>query len=510
MVKQQSKTKNLLVVADLGASNPKFIVSFQKNQLDYFILDSRMEKVPASLVNKYREEEEWLGDERLASEDAFLQIADESNYWVFGTLSHYFDPEQRLDKSLKKYELGALRILCSLGILVHQRGIKYRNFNLDLCVLLPADEIGDQQRFLNYFEQIAQKWWFRGEVFSCHLRKTKIEREGAASLRYLLGKQQYKDEYKNKDIGLVMAGYRNVSFFVLRNGKAEVQESPIQGFHKCIENICRNNAAIQPAELNRALANAYYSMLPYELAKVPKEVYDQFFKVYRELPERSPSPSTLNSRIKSKQQELQQGKIFNYRLLDNSKDQHGSWIFKVRREGKFPEFKDCKEIKKLIKTGNQHLAEQELNDLVNEITKELNAYGEQFQNFLKRYFKEIDQLIVMGGASIFLYYWISSFCNRYDVLEIKERGLKASLPYETATYTSEQEGEVIQIDSLPKLREELVKDFGLDTKDKDYSSIPLRFLDCYCFYQLCLNQIKKEEKEQRKQEKAKQVSEEGH
>ncbi|MFP4135101.1 MAG: hypothetical protein ACLFTJ_13230, partial [Halothece sp.] len=461
-MKHSNKRKRIIIVADLGASNPKFIASFKRNKLDYLILDSRIQNVPASLVNKHREEEEWLIDERLPSEDAFLQLANEDDYWVFGPLSQYFEPEQRLDKNLKKYELGALRILCGLGLLAQQQGIKHRNFELDLCVLLPVNEIGDKEPFLNYFENMAKNWWFRGEAFSCTLRRKYVEREGASTLRYLLAKQQYKDKYKNQTLGLLMAGYRNLSLFVLKNGKAEVQESPIQGFHKCVENICRNNAAIKPAELNAALANAYYSLLPYELEEFPKEFYDIFKKVYLTL--RKEPRHNFDNYLTQKEQ-TREGKLFRYHFFNYSNDSDNDpddVIFNFKRTGKVPDFRNCEEIQKLIKTREPYNAKQELNNLINDIDKEINAYGDEFKFLLERYFKEIDQLIVIGGASIFLYSWITDFCNRYDLLKIDDKKLSFLPPYENSSYSYNPNRKVIEIDSLANLREELVESFGLD------------------------------------------------
>ena len=505
---EKDKPRKLLIVADLGASNPKFIISFKKNEPDYLILDSRIQKVPASLVDKYRKKDEWFIDEPLASADAFLKLSNEDDYWVFGDLSQYFDPEQRLDKEAKKYELGALRILCGLGILTQQQGIKHRNFNLDLCVLLPVNEFGDQEPFLKYFENIAKNWWFRGEAFSCTLRKTKIDREGASTLRYLLSNKQYKDKYRNQTLGLVMAGYRNLSLFVLRKGKAEIQESPIQGFHKCVENICCHNATIKPTELNAALANAYYSLLPYELEEFPQKIYDKFKGVYLNIGENSSGKNKKFDSYLTQKEQTPEGKLFRYHFLNYSNDSDDV-IFKFKRTGKVPDFSNCEEIKQLIKIQNPYNVAQELNLLIDDLNKEINAYGDEFKFFLERYLKDIDQLIVIGGASIFLYSWVTDFCNYYDLLEIDSQKMLFSPPYEKSDYFYNPERKVIKIDSLPQLKEELVKDFSLDEKEQIYSSIPLRFLDCYCFYKLCLNQIKKEDQEERRQKKAKEMSKEG-
>lgn len=521
---EKDKPKKLLIVADLGASNPKFIISFKKNEPDYLILDSRIQKVSASSLDKYRKEEEWLFDERLASKDAFLNLANEDDYWVFGDLSQYFDPEQRLDKEAKKYELGALRILCGLGLLTQQQGIKHRNFNLDLCVLLPVNEFGDQNRFLKYFENMAKNWYFRGEAFSCTLRKTKIEREGASTLRYLLSNKQYKDKYRNQTLGLVMAGYRNLSFFLLRDLKVEVQESPIKGFHQCIENISKNNSVIEPPELNAAMAKAYYSLLRYELETLPRKIYQKFEEMLGE--ERNFSSSDIKNKFQNGSNLTQNGKLFQYHFLTGNSHRidHQKYLrtYTVCRLGGTPSWEKCPEIQKLIKSKTSDLAEQELNDLVNDINKELEAYGEQFQTFLERYFQEVDQLLILGGASIFLYHWLSSFCNYWDQFKIEITNQKDnpreenyiyskfSPPYESSEYTPRKQAKkTIYIDSLPQLKEELVKDFSLDEKEQIYSSIPLRFLDCYCFYKLCLNQIKKEDQEERRQKKAEEMSEEG-
>ena len=518
----KSNKKKLLIVADLGASNPKFIISFKRNKVDYLILDSEIEKVPFSLFNKYREEEEWLIDERLASEDAYLQLAnDEDYYWLFGALSQNFEPEQRLKQ--KKYELGALRILCGLGVLTQQQGIKDRNFELDLCILLPVEEIGDKQRFLNYFENIAEKWWFRGEAFSCTLGKTYCEREGASTLRYLLNKQQYKDKYKKQNLGLVMAGYRNLSFFLIRNGNTEVQKSPAKGFHRCIEKISKNNAAIKPSELNAAMANAYYSLLRYELETLPKDIYQQFKAILGE--DKSLSSSEIQELLKTQNNLYQNGKLFQYKFVNGDSNYISykkclrSYVFS--RLGATPNWGECPEIKRLIKSTNPDIAKQELNDLVTDINKELKDYGEEFQTFLERYFQEVDQLLILGGASIFLYHWLSTFGNYWDQVNLEITNEKDdpreedyiysnfSPPYEKSSYFYNPERKVRKIDSLPSLRKELVDGLGLDTKETTYSSIPLRFLDCYCFYKLCLNQIKKEDQEQRRQRKAKEMNEEG-
>ena len=496
MTREKLKPKKILMIADLGASAPKLIVSFKRNQTSHLILDSRTLKIPAFLFDKHREKEKekQFVDEQLASEDAFLQLADdEEHYWVFGSLSKHFTSKERLDKNATKYQLGAVKILCGLGVLIQQEKLKYRNFDLDLCVLLPVDEFGYSEMFFKYFKRISKKWWFRGVEYSCSLRTTKVKREGASTLNYLLNHQDYQHQYQGKTIGLIMLGYRNLSFFLVKNGKAEVKESPVLGFHKCIENICDKNGAIKATELNAALANAYYSLLPHELEKVPGEIYDELQGLYNRFHD-------LNFNATAEKQQLEEGKLFKYEFSDYSDDSDHLKVH-IKRKGKSPEFKNCEEIKELIKTQEPYNAEQELDNLIHDIDKEIKDYGKEFQLWLEQYLKDIDKLIVIGGASIFLYSWITDFCNRYDLLYIDQQKSPFPPPYESSGYNHNLDRKVIHIDSLPRLREELVKDFEFDAKDKNYSSIPLRFLDCYCFYKLCLKEIQEEEKAQRKQKK---------
>ena len=496
----QTCSKNLVMVADLGASNPKFIVSLKKKKVDHLILDPQIKEVPASLVEKYRQKQEWL-TERSPTKDAFLQLPEDENYWVFGSLSDNFETEQEIDQEAKKYEYGALKILCALGLIVQENKIKARHFNLDLCVLLPIDEIGDKEIFLTYFKKIVERWYFRGEEFSCSLRKIEVEREGIGLLKYLLGSKSYKEKYQAEKVGLVMAGYRNLSLFSINGGELDVKKSPIKGFHQCIENIAKTNASINPIELNEAMAKTYYSLLPYELEDLPKELFRKLRLTCREHGVNRSVPEMKTKFQNDEEIKKRKNKLFEYDFFDyiEKRPYDREYTFEIKRKSVKINWEKSKEIRKLIKTKNPELFEMEVKSLSNNINKELNSYGEDFKFLLEQNFEDIDRLIIVGGAHIFLYKWICEFCKRFDNIYLDQRQVDnrdfyinppLSEPY---IYNADKIEDTIERDTLPELREELVNDFNLDL-DIDYSSIPTRFLDCYCFYKFFKKKLNKERK----------------
>lgn len=515
MANQSKKPKNILVTADLGASNPKFIVNFGKKQQFFLILDSKVQKVPKALLNKYRKDQDWMG-ERKPAEDAYLELADddsngEDDCWCFGSLSEAFTPEERLDKNRKKYELAGLKILAGLGIICQREGIKARHFNLNLSVLLPATEYGDRERFWDSFRQFAQQWRFREEWFSCTLGEFLADKEGAGVLRYVMSEKEMKKSFQDQKIGLLMAGYRNVTFLVLNQGRLALEESPVLGFHECVESIAATNASLSPNQLNQALGEGYYELLQKEMTEVPEGIRKRLNSVLDELPDDSEEKrkKLFWQRLEEKDLLSVAGKLFSYRLkrVDSNRTlalNEQNYCFS--REGKVPDFWEVERIKRLIQVNHPTYAQAELNDLISTIEEEITAYNDKMKLFLERYFQGIETLFLVGGASIFLYPCVSQFCNRLDQVTVNfhhSRVDNFTLPYlSNSVYRSNEEKPSVAIETLSNLRETLAQEFGLETSKASFSSIPIRFLDSYCWDYLSKIKIKEKKRQAKKQEKA--------
>ncbi len=148
------KAKNLLVCYDPGTSLSKILYRVGRGKIKYMTMEAPLLKLPPSSANSLPTSS-GLGK---PEDNAWVRLVADGVVYVIGRLAKEYRASVRLKKL--KYESLVPKILAAVAAIAIAEGLKLE-FDLNLAVLLPFGEYGNQKELEADFREAIKSFWFQ-------------------------------------------------------------------------------------------------------------------------------------------------------------------------------------------------------------------------------------------------------------------------------------------------------------------------------------------------------------
>ena len=184
---------------------------------------------------------------------AWIQLPPKKNqeFYAVGKLAK----EQKAFASIRrlKHTLLLPKILAAIGAIAAREKISGK-FSLDLFVLLPLGEYDSKSILESDLKQAINYFWYRGKPVRVNLNQYRCYPEGLGLALEI--KRQLGDVYwKSKTIGIIVFGYRNLSWLLYESGNLahERSKTTTYGFYDLLDRIARKLSGISREEIQAAI-----------------------------------------------------------------------------------------------------------------------------------------------------------------------------------------------------------------------------------------------------------------
>ncbi|NMG11913.1 ParM/StbA family protein [Brasilonema sp. UFV-L1] len=206
----KSSTTEIVVVVDLGASKTKVIFQEYPDSepqvicIQSEVADVSLDSLKSLEVGGHPEDNCWVS-------------LPNSGSYALGYLARYKFGGLTMLRSLK-FDLALPKIAGVLWVVSQKLSKKTKVLKVRLCVLLPPSEGGDSKALEEKIKQELEEFTTPTGTLRVKLLDFKATREGygiACYRRNILG----DDKFKQRNIAVVMVGYRNLSVLEFVRGK---------------------------------------------------------------------------------------------------------------------------------------------------------------------------------------------------------------------------------------------------------------------------------------------------
>ncbi|WP_373544465.1 hypothetical protein [Chamaesiphon sp.] len=257
----------LYVTVDLGSSLIKVLYANDTSGLpQYLAIEPEIIEVPESCLRDFRRND-FQGH---AEDHAFVGF--DSRYYAVGRLARR-KFKSTTDLALLKSNYAVQRILTAVSIAVEKLGMG-RKVKLFLYCLLPPGELKDRDILdrdlttaLASFDTPIGKLQAKLMYFSCH------PEGGGLAMHY----QKCFPECRDRVLGIVMMGHRNVSTYLVDRGVPATYKSSDLGFVSMVREIQSNTSGYSEYDITRSVARYLLAEIS-ESASNPKYLYDLLLK----------------------------------------------------------------------------------------------------------------------------------------------------------------------------------------------------------------------------------------
>jgi len=222
---------SITIAMDFGSSLSRAIGSFS-SEPELIFLNPQVVQVPQRSIENY---ERYKIGQSKPEDSAWLKFF--GNYYAVGFLAkRYFYSEHSL-QSLK-VDTAIAQSLALIGSFAHRHELA--NFSLNLGVLLPWNELRDQEKYRLHLSQALTNFVFRGKTLSVSLESFTALPEGGgifARGRVPLLNQIKQNNPRFHNIVVIMLGYRNASILVIEKGELSKGSTGNFGLARMIEKI---------------------------------------------------------------------------------------------------------------------------------------------------------------------------------------------------------------------------------------------------------------------------------
>ena len=241
-----AKNKLMSVVIDLGASLTKIIGICDGVMISVVMSPEVIEIDRSTLDGQLNSYGKGAKSPRATVEYCFVGVND--RYYAVGDLAQRFGAFQRF-KPLK-IDAAVYKILAGISILAHrfELGQKY---NLSIGCLLPPGELADcrllEQQLISFLPHFDSPLGMMNVklVGSC------FHPEGAGILELYQNRQSANPQSK---VGVFMAGHRNLTCYVTKNGVVSDFASCDLGFHNWVKEVVKRTSGYKLEDLSVAIA----------------------------------------------------------------------------------------------------------------------------------------------------------------------------------------------------------------------------------------------------------------
>lgn len=166
-----------------------------------------------------------------------------NSYAVGSMASDYFYGSDKI-KTLK-FEMAIYKIVAMVGAIGAIKQFP-KKFTLSLGVLLPYCEYADRKLLKELLSEVLSEFSFRGTLYQVKLVSFNCLPEGSGLLMRGL---EPRSALKEKNILVLMVGYRNASVLVIKRGVMEQMQTTELGFIRFLEMLERATSGVKSSEL---------------------------------------------------------------------------------------------------------------------------------------------------------------------------------------------------------------------------------------------------------------------
>lgn len=244
------KLPTVILALDTGGEGTKFIYAnaSQVQAATSCYMEPQMVKLPHSAIAQLQ------GNKiSVALPENMCWVGFGQEFYAVGYLaSSRFQGSRALSKP--KVETAIYKALGAIWVIKRKLDLGAK-FTLDVAVVLPPCELSDKSYFEEQLRRQARQFTTPDGEMSVDINKFLCFPEGAGTFLLYKG-QSSTAQIQQKDIALVMLGYRNASVLVSRRGLLDVIASCELGMYRAIEQIVKRSSNQSEKWLVSAVAKA--------------------------------------------------------------------------------------------------------------------------------------------------------------------------------------------------------------------------------------------------------------
>ncbi len=224
---------------DPSSSMSKAIYTLKPFRLEWLVMEPEALEVSKAALEQY----EGNGIGRATPENqAWIEV--EGRCYAVGHLarSRFY-----ADGALRelKYERAAYKLVAMVGTIAVKKRLP-KTLSLSLGVLLPYGEFQARKAFESIVRSGLSNFRVRGENYRVELEHFHCLPEGGG---LVMRGSQVKKPLPEKDVLVVMVGYRNASYLLMERGQLKYGETMPLGFIRLLERVREGTSGLQFPEM---------------------------------------------------------------------------------------------------------------------------------------------------------------------------------------------------------------------------------------------------------------------
>jgi hypothetical protein len=229
----------LSLAFDPSSSMSKAIYTLKPFRVEWLAMEPEASEVSKSALEQY--EGNGLG-KAIPENQAWIEVG--GRCYAVGHLarSRFY-----ADGALRelKYERAAYKLVAMVGAIAVKKRLP-EAFSLSLGVLLPYGEYPDRQAFELMVKQALSDFSFRGQKYRVKLEQFNCLPEGGG---LVMRGSEVETPLPEKDVLVVMVGYRNASYLLMERGQLKYGETVPLGFVRLLERVREGTSGLQLPEM---------------------------------------------------------------------------------------------------------------------------------------------------------------------------------------------------------------------------------------------------------------------
>lgn len=234
----------LSCVCDLGSSASKICYQINDESPQTMWMTSEVKKISESMLQR--------GFNRGTDpvNNAWIRTTKDSSPVAVGFLAKNNFGIARID--LPKYQQAVYKVLAIIGAIVAER--KERSIKLNLGILLPYSEMGNESDLEKLLNDRLKEFYFRDKKISVKLSDFECVPEGFGLLMLAL-RERGEIWLNNSQISILMFGHRNTSCLTFENGILVKKDSATSeiGFVRFIDWLIEERPGLKPDSISQKL-----------------------------------------------------------------------------------------------------------------------------------------------------------------------------------------------------------------------------------------------------------------
>ncbi len=206
---------------------------------EWLVMEPDVVQVSPEAIVQY--EENCIGSPK-STDSAYISVNDQP-YAVGFLAKTRFYAQSKLE--VLKFEAAVYKVLALVGALAQEKKLG-TVFSLNLGILLPYSEYADRTRFQEVLKNALATFKFKKVEYRVRLEGFVCLPEGAG---LLLKGLDFKVPPSERDVAVIMIGYRNASLLVTHRGQMDQGETTPLGMIRMLERIVEATSGLSATEL---------------------------------------------------------------------------------------------------------------------------------------------------------------------------------------------------------------------------------------------------------------------